>query len=461
MVHRSARPLLVLLTALAVLVAAGCDKVETRPTPGDTYVDAGTPTTAYGTTAQLFVDASPQRETFLQFDLTDVANTVVEAKLRLHVADTSNAGSPDGGQVAAVNAAPWSESTLTFADRPTSWGPTVGEIGAVTANTWVEISVTPAITAGVVNTLGIRSSNTDGATYDSREAGANAPQLILTTGNPRTPVVGSTIAAVGDMACAPGGAVTATTCRQMQVSDDLVADTEVTELLALGDLQYEVGALSAFQTAYEASFGRLKSITKPVSGNHEYGTSGAAGYYTYFGAAAGDPTKGYYSYDIGTLWHVVVLNSNCTIVSCAAGSTQEQWLRADLAAATDRPCVLAAWHHPRFTSSTSHTNDPAVAPFWDALQDFDADLVLNGHVHNYERFDVQLPSGVADRAGIRQIVVGTGGKSQYGFAAAQPNSLVRFRSFGYLKMVLGDLNYSWQFIDEAGNVLDSGTSACH
>ncbi len=151
-------------------------------------------------------------------------------------------------------------------------------------------------------------------------------------------MVGTTIAAVGDMACAPGGAVTATTCRQQQVSDDLVADTEVTELLALGDLQYEVGALSAFQTAYEASFGRLKSITKPVAGNHEYGTSGAAGYYTYFGAAAGDPTKGYYSYDIGTSWHVVVLNSNCTIVSCAAGSAQEQWLRADLAA-TSRPCA--------------------------------------------------------------------------------------------------------------------------
>ena len=205
MVHRSARSVLVLLTALAVLVAAGGDKVETRPTPADTYVAADTPTTAYGTTTQLFVDASPQRETFLQFDLSDVADTVVEAKLRLHVADTANAGSPDGGQVAAVATPPWSESTLTYADRPTTWGPTVGEIGAVTANTWVEISVTPAITAGAVNTLGIRSANTDGATYDSRESGANAPQLILTTGAARDAVAGTVIATVGDMACAPGG----------------------------------------------------------------------------------------------------------------------------------------------------------------------------------------------------------------------------------------------------------------
>lgn len=460
MAHRSARSVLILLTAVAVLVAAGCDKVETRPTPGDTYVAADTPTTAYGTTTQLFVDASPQRETFLQFDLSDVADTVVEAKLRLHVADTANAGSPDGGQVAAVTTPPWSESTLTYADRPTTWGPTVAEIGAVTANTWVEISVTPAIVAGAVNTLGIRSANTDGATYDSRESGANAPQLILTTGPARDAVTGTIIATVGDMACAPGGTVSATTCRQQQVSDDLVADTEVTQLLALGDLQYEVGALSAFQTAYDPSYGRLKPITKPAPGNHEYGTSGAAGYYTYFGAAAGDPTKGYYSYDIGTSWHVVVLNSNCTIVSCAAGSTQEQWLRTDLAA-TDRPCVMAAWHHPRFTSSLNHSNDPAVAPFWDALQDYDADVVLSGHVHNYERFAPQLPSGVADPLGIRQFIVGTGGKSQYGFSAAQPNSLVRFRSFGYLKMVLGDPHYSWEFIDEAGNVLDSGSTTCH
>ncbi|MEZ5177238.1 MAG: DNRLRE domain-containing protein [Acidimicrobiales bacterium] len=171
---RPARSILVVASALVVLVAAGCDKTETRPTPADAYVDADTPTTAHGTEAELFVDASPQRETFLQFDLTDVTKTVVEAKLRLHVADTSNAGSPDGGQVAAVTAAPWSESTLTFADRPTTWGPTVAEIGAVTANTWVEVSVTPAVTAGTVVTLGIRSANTDGATYDSRESGANA-----------------------------------------------------------------------------------------------------------------------------------------------------------------------------------------------------------------------------------------------------------------------------------------------
>lgn len=460
MANRRARSVLAALSALAVLVAAGCDKTETRPTPADTYVDADTPTVAYGTATQLFVDASPQRQAFLQFDLSDVANTVVEARLRLHVSDTANAASPDGGQVAAVTPSSWSEATLTYGDRPITWGPTVAEIGAVTANTWVEVSVTPAVTPGGVVTLGIRSSNTDGATYDSREAGANAPQLVLTTGAAREPVVGTTIAAVGDMVCGPGGAVTATTCRQVQVSDDLLADTAVTQLLALGDLQYEVGALSAFQTAYEVSYGRLKSITKPVVGNHEYGTGGAAGYYTYFGAAAGDPAKGYYSYDVGTSWHVVVLNSNCTIVSCAAGSTQEQWLRTDLAA-NARPCVLAAWHHPRFTSSLNHSNDPTVAPFWNALQDHGADIVLNGHVHNYERFGPQLPTGVADPLGIRQFTVGTGGRSQYGFAAAQPNSVVRLRPFGYLKLVLGDPHYSWQFTDESGNVLDSGSSTCH
>ena len=448
--------LLIALMGASTLV--GCDVTVTEVATGDAFVDADTPTVAYGTNSQIVVDASPRREVFLQFDLTDQKNTVIGARLRLHVANVTNAGSPDGGSVAKVTGA-WDEGTVTDGTKPTTWGPTVGEIGAVTQNTWVEITVTRAVSVGGVITLGIRSDNTDGAYYDSRETGATAPQLILTTGAKPAAVSGTTIAAVGDTACAPGSTVTATTCRQMAVSDRLVADTSVSQFLALGDLQYENGELAGFQSAYDASFGRVKAITKPMPGNHEYNTGGA-GYYAYFGTAAGDPAKGYYSYDIGTAWHVVILNSNCGTVSCAAGSAQEQWLRADLAA-SDRPCTIAAWHHPRFTSGTGHTNELTVSPFWDALQAEGAEIVLNGHVHDYERFAPQLPDGTANAKGIQEFVVGTGGKSIYDFAAAQPNSLVRLTLFGYLKLVLGDKTYAWQLVDETGAVRDSGSAACH
>jgi len=196
-------------------------------------------------------------------------------------------------------------------------------------------------------------------------------------------------------------------------------------------------------------------------GNHEYQTAGAPGYYGYFGAAAGDPAKGYYSYNMGA-WHVVVLNSNCTIVSCAAGSTQEQWLRADLAA-NPTTCTLAYWHHPRF-SSGGHGNDTTVAPFWQALYDTNADLVLNGHEHEYERFAPQNPSAVADTArGIRELIVGTGGKNETAFGTVQANSEVRMTgTFGVLKLTLRATGYDWQFLPEAGKTFtDSGSGVCH
>jgi len=246
----------------------------------------------------------------------------------------------------------------------------------------------------------------------------------------------------------------------MVVSDRIVTDPSVTWFLALGDLQYENGALASFETAYDASYGRLKAETKPVPGNHEYNTAGATGYYTYFGTTAGDPTKGYYSFDVGSTWHVVALNSNCAAVACAAGSAQEQWLRADLAAASTRPCTLAFWHHPRF-SSNEHGDDPTVAPFWDALSNAGAELVLNGHDHGYERFEPQSPAAAPDPNGIREIVAGTGGRSLYAFGAPHANSAVRDAAFGYLRLTLGDRAYSWQFVNESGVVTDSGTGTCH
>ncbi|MEP7000407.1 MAG: Ig-like domain-containing protein [bacterium] len=232
----------------------------------------------------------------------------------------------------------------------------------------------------------------------------------------------------------------------------------------LGDNAYESGTATEFANCYDPTWGRHKARTRPSAGNHEYNTVGASGYYGYFGAAAGDPSKGYYSYDLGT-WHIIVLNSNssCTTVSCAAGSAQETWLRADLAA-NSKACTLAYWHHPRFNSGSSHGNNTAVAPFWNALYELGADVILNGHEHVYERFGPQTPSATADAvSGIRQFTVGTGGRSHYTFGTIQPNSEVRNGdTYGVLKLTLKTGSYDWQFVPVAGGTFtDSGSGSCH
>jgi hypothetical protein len=232
----------------------------------------------------------------------------------------------------------------------------------------------------------------------------------------------------------------------------------------LGDNVYENGTLTEYTNCYGPSWGRHKARTRPTPGNHEYHTLNASGYYNYFGSAAGDPTKGYYSYDLGA-WHIIVLNSNssCTTISCALGSAQDTWLRADLAAHSN-VCTLAYWHHPRFNSGSEHGNTTAVANFWNALYAYGADVILNGHEHLYERFAPQTPSAVADSInGIRQFTVGTGGKSHYTVGTVKANSQVRNGStYGVLKLTLHATSYDWQFVPVPGATFtDSGTGKCH
>jgi hypothetical protein len=238
----------------------------------------------------------------------------------------------------------------------------------------------------------------------------------------------------------------------------LTAGTVVT----LGDNVYGEGTAHQFAACYEPTWGRFKARTRPSLGNHDYGTPGAAGYFDYFGAAAGDRGKGWYSYEAGD-WHVVVLNSNCSTVACGKDSDQDRWLRADLAAHSHQ-CTLAYWHHPRFSSDARHGDNTAVGPFWEALYDYGAELVLSGHAHDYERFAPQTPAGVADPAyGIRQIVVGTGGRSRHDFRGVKPNSEVRNAdAFGVLELTLHPQSYDWRFLPEAGKTFtDSGTATCH
>jgi hypothetical protein len=233
-------------------------------------------------------------------------------------------------------------------------------------------------------------------------------------------------------------------------------------VMAIGDLAYPDGTRENF-TCYDRTWGRVKSRTRPAAGNHEFHSAGATFYFEYFGAAAGDPKNGFYSYDLGA-WHIIVLNSECKDVGgCNAGSRQEKWLRDDLAS-HPAACTLAYFHKPLFSSGGAHGNDPEIQPFFQALYDAHADVVVNGHDHDYERFAPQSPTGAPDPGrGIREIVAGTGGKSHRVFAATRANSEVRDNTaYGVLKFVLHPHGYDWAFIPEPGKTFtDSGSGQCH
>ena len=274
------------------------------------------------------------------------------------------------------------------------------------------------------------------------------------------------VAAAGDIACDPsdpnyhGGSGTSTACRQKYTSD-IIVNGDYDAVLALGDLQYDSGSLSDFNTVYDPTWGRFKSITYPVVGNHEYGQSGASGYFDYFGSRAGERGKGYYSFDLAS-WHIIAINSNCGQVSCSANSTQEQWLRADLAAHSN-DCTLAMWHHARFSSG--HDGDNTfMQTMWKDLVDGNAEILLSGHSHDYERFAPQDANGNLDTSnGVRQFVVGTGGAFFTGLGTSfDDNSQAhQNNTYGILQLTLRADAYDWRFVPEAGkSYSDSGTTSC-
>jgi hypothetical protein len=267
--------------------------------------------------------------------------------------------------------------------------------------------------------------------------------------------------AAGDIAdCdSPGVEATAASIREL-------AGTVAT----LGDTVYQTGSRQEFLQCYDPAWGSEKRRTRPAPGNHDYDTPGAKGYFDYFGAAAGDRDKGYYSYDLGS-WHIIVLNSNCGEVGgCAENSPQGRWLRADLVA-HQATCTLAYWHHPLFSSGREHGGDAAMRPFWNILYDAGVDVTLSAHEHNYERFAPQDPAGRLDRKrGIRAFVVGTGGASLYGLGRPEPTSETQNAdTFGVLVLTLRRASYMWEFIPADARFAqggqkpfrDAGSADCH
>jgi hypothetical protein len=361
-----------------------------------------------------------------------------------------------------ANGAPVPGAPVTFAAPavdPTARFP--GGAGQITVTTDGNgVAASPPLTAGPKSGTYAVTAVTDGAARSAAFTLTNTDPMIITA---------------GDIACPADKAPTATSCQEMATSD-LALSLHPDAVLPLGDNQYELGTSSDFQQRYAASWGRLDPIAYPVPGNHEYGyigtsiePTGGTGYFTYFGDRShplqpGCTTlcKSWYSWDIGN-WHMIALDSQCGVVGgCNPGNPQYQWLLADLNANT-KPCTLAYWHIPLFSSSQDH--QPDMTSIYSLLYSKNADVVLTGHAHFYERFDPQTASGTADPArGLAQFVVGTGGRNFFAIRATpSPNSAARIaNTFGVLQMTLSDNSYSWRFAAaNAGGGSDSGTGTCH
>ena len=278
----------------------------------------------------------------------------------------------------------------------------------------------------------------------------------------------------GDPLLAGAGDVATCTGTGDEDTADLLETMPSAGVFTIGDNVYENGLLSEFNSCYTPSWGRpgIKSRTRPTIGNHDYGNNSndGGGYFDYFNGAgnfsgpAGDRDKGYYSYDVGDYWHVVVLNSECYFypTRCSA-STQEQWLRSDLAANSSKN-VIAMWHRPRWSSGPSRPGITTLQPLWQTLYDYGAELLLVGHDHQYERFAPQNAGGQADAAhGVREIIVGTGGAEFSSLGTTAANSEVRNNvTNGVLKLRLHQSSYDWQFVHAAGGTFnDSGTDPVH
>ena len=341
---------------------------------------------------------------------------------------TPNAATIETNSTVQLTATPKDQSGNPLTGRTVSWTSSAPSIAVVTTSGYVV-----GLAAGTANI----NATSEGI------VGTAAITVQPTSGPP-------VIVGAGDIAdCS----------RASQEATAKVVDNIPGTVITLGDLAYNDGTFTQFMQCYDPSWGRHKARTKPAPGNHEYNLGNANGYYQYFGAAAGDPTKGYYSYDLGA-WHLIVINN---YVSMDVGSPQETWLRADLAAHPNM-CTLAYWHEPLFTSGGALVYKN-FAPIWQALYDYGAEIILNGHDHDYERFAPQTPTGQLDNArGIREFVVGTGGNSLYSWPGAPiANSETRSNiNYGVIKLTLWPTSYDWEFVPVAGGTYtDKGSTLCH
>lgn len=437
----------------------------------DSYVTASAPGRNFGDRNELLVSGSPRMRSYLRFKVPDLEGHIEQATLKVFVKRGTRASVVvrrlDDGET-------WKEGRVNYRNSPDT-GAEVARKSRATGGKWAEFDVTSEVDEQSTVDLALTSPGDPTLAAVSSET-RRAPRLVIeTTSDPTSTVPPTTpppspfpvIAAAGDIACDPrspnfnGGYGTEANCRQKYTSD-LLVDGDFTAILTLGDNQYEAGSLSEFRNSYAPSWGRVKARTHPSIGNHEYNTANGLpeGYFDYFGSAAGERFKGYYSFNIGG-WNLIALNSNCDAVGgCQLGSVQTQWLRQQLRNSAG-PCSLVYFHHPLFSSGDYHT--VSMRSFWQVMYEESADVVLNGHEHFYERFAPQDPDGNTDPSrGLRQFTVGTGGKGFTEIRRVERNSEVRVRQFGVLELELRTASYGWRFLPEQGAPIpDSGTGVCH
>ena len=516
------------LTAFAVMsVIVGVQIAQadtsTLGATDDTYTSQNNPASPHGGNPSLAVNAAPgERRVYLRFTVTGIpdGSTEVGAVLRLW-SPSASSGTFTVWSVAST----WTQSTLTWNNQP-ALGAAVASRTGVTAG-YNDFNLSSHVTANGTYAVAITKSSSSQTKFDSKEAtGGTPPQLVVswtppttttsgtttttdtttttsdtttttsgtttTTSDPTTttsstttsstttttapPADDPTVAAAGDIACPPPGNRTTSSCHQ-QATANLLAAGDYDAVVPVGDLQYECGQASAYAAVYNPSWGQFKAKTRPVHGDHEYtgpngcSTPGSSGYYDYFDGAASpnqpncvSACQGYYSYELGT-WHVVVLNSDCNqpgVGGCDSSSPQGRWLAADLAA-SQAQCTLAFWHLPRWKQPGGLSGTSSY--FASTLYAAGAEVVVSGNNHFYTRFAPQTPGGALDTAnGIRQFIVGTGGKSLHSLSNTQdPQVQVsQDTTFGILELTLHPGSYSWRFVPEAGRTFtDSGTSSCH
>ncbi len=456
----------------------------------DSYVESSNPGTNYGSVNQIRVDGSPDVRSYLRFNVQGLSGAVTSATLRVY----ANSAVTAGYDARSVSNNTWTESGITYNNAPPV-GNVIGSTGNINSNTWTSVNVTSYVTGNGSYNFGLTTSGSTALSLASREAGADAPQLVIQQGGAaptatRTPTAANTptLAATPTKTSTsasnptqtptrtptPSGPTQTPTRTATPSSGDAVLvgagdistcsdnnDEATAKLLDgisgtvfnAGDNAYSSGTLTEYNNCYNPTWGRHKSRTKPSPGNHEYQTSGASGYFQYFNNPAP-----YYAYNLGA-WRIYSLNSE---IDVSASGAQGTWLQSDLAA-NPKQCVLAYWHKPRWSSGSTHGSTSGMQAIWQILYNAGADVVVSGHEHNYERFAQMNASGATVTQGLREFVVGTGGVGHYGFGSALASSQVRNSStFGVLKLTLHAGSYDWQFVPIAGSTFtDSGSSNCH
>ena len=452
---------------------APISQVLTLHPTADSYVDSGSPSTNYGTQTQLRGDGSPAVRSYLRFDVQGFSGAVTHATLRIY----ANSASTTGYEIRNVSNNTWGETTITYSNAP-AVGSVLDTSGGFNSGVWTTVDVTPYITGAGTYSLALTVPGSTAISFASREVGNNAPQLLVEiqggaaatrtataaantatatrtpTNAPATATRTPTSAPTSSGSVVLVGAGDIANCSRTQ--DEQTAqllDNIPGTVFTVGDNAYVDGTYTEYINCYDPTWGRHKSRTKPSPGNHDYLTSGAAGYFQYF-----NNIPSYYAYDLGA-WRIYSLNSE---ISVSATSAQATWLQNDLAA-NPRQCVLAYWHKPRWSSGSNHGDNSGMQTIWQILYNAGAELVINGHEHHYERFAEMNGSGASVSQGLREIVAGTGGATLYPFGSPKSASQVRNNTtYGVLKLTLRSNSYDWQFVPISGSTFtDSGSTNCH